>query len=44
MDEALLELVGDPDLVGEHTRVIEVSGDRSARLAIVERVLADVVS
>jgi len=28
----------------EHTRAIEVSGDRSARLAIVERVLADVVS
>jgi len=27
----------------EHTRAIEVSGDRSARLAIVERVLADVV-
>jgi predicted ATPase len=40
MDEALLELVDDPDLVGEHVRVIEISGDRAARLAAVERVLA----
>ncbi|GAA1963059.1 AAA family ATPase [Agromyces allii] len=41
MDEALLELVDDPDLVGESTAVIEVSGDRAARLAAVERALAD---
>lgn len=41
MDEALLELVDDPELVGEGTRVIEVSGDRAARLAALERVLAD---
>ncbi|SFR71070.1 AAA domain-containing protein [Agromyces sp. CF514] len=39
MDEALLELVDDPDLVGEHVRVIEVSGDRATRLAAVERAL-----
>lgn len=41
MDEALLELVGDLDLVGERTRVVEVAGDRSARLAAVERAIAD---
>ena len=33
MNEALLDLVDDPDLVGERTRVIEVSGDRASRLA-----------
>lgn len=42
MDEALLELVDDPDLVSERTRVVEVSGDRSARLAAVERAIAAV--
>ncbi|MFF2371275.1 AAA family ATPase [Agromyces sp. NPDC058110] len=39
MDVALLELVDDPDLVGDHVRVIEVSGDWAARLAAVERAL-----
>ncbi|WP_157001924.1 hypothetical protein [Agromyces laixinhei] len=41
MDEELLELVDDPDLVGERTRVIEVSGGRAARLAALERALVD---
>ena len=40
MNDALLELCDDPDLVGEATRVIEVSGDRAARLAAVEAALA----
>lgn len=40
MNEALLELVDDPDLVGDATCVIEVSGDRTARLAAVDAALA----
>jgi len=40
MNDALLELCDDPDLIGDGTTVIEVSGDRAARLAAVDAALA----
>ncbi|GAA2453558.1 AAA family ATPase [Agromyces soli] len=39
MDDALLELVDDPDLVAPPTRVVELSGDREARLRALLAVL-----
>ncbi|MFF2276025.1 hypothetical protein [Agromyces sp. NPDC058126] len=36
MDRILLELIDDPDLVGEHLRVAEITGDPAARLAELE--------
>lgn len=36
MNGALLELSDDPDLVGQRTRVAELTGDRSRRLALLE--------
>ncbi|MBO9626095.1 MAG: hypothetical protein J7484_06950 [Microbacterium sp.] len=36
MDEALLELADDTELLGAHTRVVEIVGDRSARLAALD--------
>lgn len=39
MDEALLELVDDPDLIGGAT-VVELGGDPAARLAALEDAVA----
>ncbi|MFF2389904.1 hypothetical protein [Agromyces sp. NPDC058104] len=36
MNQWLLELVDDPDVVAEHLRVVELSGDRGSRLAALE--------
>jgi hypothetical protein len=36
MDAALLELVGDADLIPAKTRVVEITGDREARLVALE--------
>lgn len=36
MNDALLELIDDPDLVGEHLTVAELTGDPAARLAELE--------
>ncbi|UOQ90174.1 ATP-binding protein [Agromyces endophyticus] len=41
MNESLLELSDDQDLTGDRARVIEVVGDRTARLAAVNAALAD---
>ncbi|MFF2495748.1 AAA family ATPase [Agromyces sp. NPDC058064] len=38
MDQWLLELVDDPDVVPEHLRVVELTGDRGSRLAALEAV------
>lgn len=35
-DRALLDLVDDPDIVGDDVRVAEITGDRAARLAALE--------
>lgn len=37
MDEALLDLVDDPDVVGENLCVVEIAGDPSERLATLEK-------
>ncbi|MBN9194747.1 MAG: AAA family ATPase [Microbacterium sp.] len=39
MDAALLELADDPDLVGD-TEIVEITGDRDARLAQLEAAVA----
>jgi hypothetical protein len=36
MNDILLELVDDPDVVGERPTVVEITGDRSRRLAALE--------
>jgi hypothetical protein len=36
MDDALLELADDPDLTGAHTRIVEITGDREARVRALE--------
>lgn len=38
MNDVLLDLIGDPDIVGERTRVVEITGDRGHRLAALEAV------
>lgn len=40
VNESLLELSDDPDLIGDRARVIEVVGDRAARLAAANAALA----
>ncbi|WPO88014.1 hypothetical protein SCB71_07215 [Herbiconiux sp. KACC 21604] len=40
MNDTLLDLLDDPDLVGDHLVVAEITGDPDARLAALER-LAD---
>ncbi|GAA3636518.1 hypothetical protein GCM10022200_19830 [Microbacterium awajiense] len=35
-DRALLDLIDDPDLVGDDVRVAEITGDRAARLVTLE--------
>lgn len=37
MDDVLLDLVDDPEIIGEHTVVIEIAGDPDERLAMLER-------
>ena len=36
MNRILLELIDDPDVIGEHVRVAEVTGDPGSRLAALE--------
>ncbi|WP_395245753.1 hypothetical protein ACGGZK_08080 [Agromyces sp. MMS24-K17] len=36
MNDALLDLVDDPDLIGGRSKVVEIAGDRAARLAALE--------
>lgn len=36
MNAALLDLIDDPDVVGERVQVVEVTGDRDRRLAILD--------
>lgn len=36
MDDRLLELIDDPDAVGDHVVVVELAGDRATRLARLE--------
>ncbi|MFZ4896258.1 hypothetical protein ACL9RL_17585 [Plantibacter sp. Mn2098] len=36
MNDVLLELIDDPDVVGEHLEVVEIIGDRDRRLAALE--------
>ncbi|BDZ65405.1 AAA family ATPase [Agromyces mangrovi Wang et al. 2018] len=43
MNDALLDLVDDPALVGD-ARVVEVSGDRDARLAALESAVASLLT
>ncbi|GAA1916160.1 hypothetical protein GCM10009775_05810 [Microbacterium aoyamense] len=38
MNDALLDLIDDPDLVGDSTQVVEITGDRMQRLARLEAV------
>jgi hypothetical protein len=40
MNDILLELIDDPDLVGAHPRVVELTGSPAARLAALEARLA----
>jgi len=41
MNEALLDLIDDPDVIGERTRVAEITGDRGQRLALLEALIAE---
>lgn len=41
MNDALLELADDPDVVGENTQVVEITGDRDNRLVTLEAAVAD---
>ncbi len=36
MNDLLLELIDDPDVVGDRVRVVEITGDPAARLAALE--------
>jgi predicted ATPase len=36
MNEALLDLIDDSDLIGQHPKVVEITGDRDHRLAALE--------
>ncbi|MFC8680197.1 hypothetical protein ACFT30_01660 [Microbacterium ureisolvens] len=36
MNDVLLDLIGDSEVVGGHTKVVELTGDRSHRLAALE--------
>lgn len=36
MNDALLELIDDPDVVGDRVRIVEITGDRDRRLAALE--------
>lgn len=38
MNDILLDLIGDSDVIGERTQVVEITGDRSRRLAALEAV------
>jgi hypothetical protein len=38
MNDALLDLIDNPDVVGERTEVVEITGDRNQRLAALEAV------
>jgi hypothetical protein len=38
MNDALLDLIADPDVVPEHVRVVEIAGDRRERLSTLESV------
>ena len=40
MNDVLLELIDDSDLVGDRARVVEIVGDRGARLARLESLVA----
>jgi predicted ATPase len=40
MDAALLDLVDDGEAIGDHPAVLEVAGDRAARLHALERAVA----
>jgi len=39
MNDVLLDLIGDPEVVGERLRVVEITGDRSRRLAALEAIV-----
>ena len=39
MNDALLELVGDEDVVASGTRVVEIAGDRDERLGALEALI-----
>ena len=41
MDAALLDLIDDADLIQATTRVLEITGDRAARLAALEAAMTD---
>lgn len=41
MNDALLELADDLDLIGAHTRVVEIVGDRDARLIALDASVLD---
>ncbi len=41
MNDALLELADDPDLLGADTRVVEIVGDRDARLIALDAAVLD---
>lgn len=41
MNDVLLDLIDDPDIVGERTRVVEIGGDRGHRLAALEAFAID---
>jgi hypothetical protein len=36
MNDILLDLIDDADVIGEHTKVVEITGDRDERLAALE--------
>lgn len=40
MDAQLFELSDDPDIIGDGTRIVEITGDRSQRLAALESAIA----
>lgn len=40
MNDALLDLLGDPDIVGEDLEIVEITGDRDRRLAALEALIA----
>ena len=40
MNDVLLELIEDPEIVGEHLLVAEISGDADARLSTLEALVS----
>ncbi|WP_246159910.1 hypothetical protein [Microbacterium rhizomatis] len=41
MNDILLDLIDDPEVVGERTKVVEITGDRSHRLSTLEAFAID---